>query len=70
MGSPDLLLVCVSAFASVFVLLTVLALVMRALIVVFPEKATTNDAAVLAAVTAAVSAAYPGAKIANIREER
>ena len=70
MGSPDLLLVCVSAFASVFVLLTVLALVMRALIAVFPEKATTTDTAVLAAVTAAVSAAYPGARIKDIQEER
>ena len=70
MGSPDLLVVCVSAFAAVFLLLTLLAVVMRALIAVFPEKVTTTDAAVLAAVTAAVSAAYPGARIANIQEER
>jgi hypothetical protein len=70
MGSPDLLLVCVSAFVSVFVLLSLLAVVMRALIAVFPEKVTTTDSAVLAAVTAAVSAAYPGAKIKDIQEER
>nr|NIM47688.1 hypothetical protein [Gemmatimonadales bacterium] len=60
----------VSALAAVFLLLTLLAVVMRALIAVFPEKVTTTDAAVLAAVTAAVSAAYPGAKITNIEEER
>jgi Na+-transporting methylmalonyl-CoA/oxaloacetate decarboxylase gamma subunit len=49
MGSPDLLVVCVSAFAAVFLLLTLLAVVMRALIAVFPD---------------------PGARIANIQEER
>ncbi len=70
MGSPDLLVVCVSAFASVFLLLTLLAVIMRALIAVFPEKVTTTDSAVLAAVTAAASAAYPGARIVNIQEER
>jgi hypothetical protein len=70
MGSPGLLVVCVSAFAAVFLLLTLLAVVMRALIAVFPEKVTTTDSAVLAAVTAAAFAAYPGARIANIQEER
>ncbi len=69
MGQPDLLMVCVSAFLAVFLMLSALAGVMRVLIAVFPERTSiSTDAAILAAVTAAVSAAYPGAKISTIEE--
>jgi hypothetical protein len=70
MGSPDIFIVCVSAFIAVFVLLTVLALVMRALIAVFPQLTGGSDVAVLAAVSAAAAAAYPGARISKIEEQR
>ena len=70
MGSADIVIVCVSAFIAVFLLLTVLALVMRALISVFPQLTGGSDVAVLAAVSAAVAAAYPGARITNIEEQR
>jgi len=50
MGSLDLLLMCLSAFIAVFVLLSVLALIMRVIIAVFPEKVQlVSDTAVLAA---------------------
>jgi hypothetical protein len=68
MGSSDLLLICISAFTAVFVLLLALALVMRALIAVFPAKVGLSDSAMLAAMAAAVSAAYPGMRISNIEE--
>jgi hypothetical protein len=68
MGSPDVLLVCVSAFVAVFLLLSVLALVMRTLIAVFPGHLKSTDAAVLAAIGAAVAAAHPGTKITRIQE--
>ena len=70
MGSPDLLMVCVSAFLAVFLLLSFLALVMRGLIAVFPEKRVTTDPALLAAVSVAVSAVYPGSKITRIEDQR
>jgi hypothetical protein len=70
MGSPDLLLICVSSFAAVFLLLSVLALVMRALMALFPHRTDLTDTAMLAAVAAAVSAAYPGATITRIEETR
>jgi hypothetical protein len=63
-------MVCVSAFLAVFVLLSFLALAMRGLIAIFPEKTATTDPALLAAVAAAVSAVYPGSKIARIEDER
>lgn len=68
MGSPDLLLICLSSFAAVFLLLSVLALVMRALIALFPQPIGSTDTAMLAAVAAAVSAAHPGATITKIEE--
>jgi len=69
MSEPDLLVICGAAFVAVFFLLSVLAVVMRVLIMVFPEERGGADAATVAAVTAAVSVAYPGMKVTNIEEE-
>ena len=66
----NLLLICVSAFAAVFVLLSLLALVMRALIALFPDRTNGADAALLSAVATATTAAYPGMKITSVEEER
>lgn len=63
----DLISVCISAFIGVFVLLTLLALVMRLIIVLFPEKGI-DDSAVIAAVTTTVSTLFPGTKITKIEE--
>lgn len=70
METPDLLMVCVSAFSAVFVLLALLAAAMRVLMAVFPEVAAKADPAMLAAVSTAVAAVFPGAKITRIEEER
>ena len=68
MGSVNLLLVCASAFTAVFLLLTLLALVMRLIMALFPERPTGIDAAVFAAVTSTVSTVFPGTKIKDIEE--
>jgi hypothetical protein len=68
MGSLELLFICLSAFISVFILLALLALVMRIIIVLFPEKLAGTDSAMLAAVATAVSAVYPGTKITKVEE--
>jgi hypothetical protein len=68
MGQANLLLICVSAFAAVFVLLSVLALVMKLIIVVFPSRASQTDTAMMAAVATVVSSIYPGTKLTNIEE--
>ena len=70
METPDLLMVCVSAFSAVFVLLALLALAMRVLMAVFPGITAKTDPAMLAAVSTAVAAVFPGAKITRIEEER
>lgn len=68
MGPTNLLLICTSAFAAVFLLLAFLSLVMRIMIVVFPQRISKGDAAVLAAVAATVNAVYPGTKITRFEE--
>ena len=68
MESPDLLVICVSAFAVVFFTLTILALVMRTIMAIFPERLISSDSTVIAAVVSAVSAIYPGTKVTKVEE--
>lgn len=70
MESMDLPIICVSAFAAVFLLLSVLAGVMRIIIILFPEKthSADADAAVIAAAASVVSSLYPGSSITRIEE--
>ena len=71
MGEPNLLMICVAAFCAVFVLLAFLALVMKVLINVFPEKVKDEiDAAMLAAVSASLSVVYPETKITKVEQVR
>jgi hypothetical protein len=71
MGPPNLLMVCVAAFCAVFSLLAFLAVVMKILTNVFSEKAADEaDAAMLAAISASVSAVYPQTKITRIEQIR
>lgn len=66
---PNLLVVCASAFLAVFLLLSFLAVAMRVLIIVAPERSGDGaDVAVVAAVASAVSAAYPGSAVTTIEE--
>ena len=71
MGPPNLLMICVAAFCAVFLLLAFLALVMKILINVFPEKiADKLDAATMAAIGASMSAVYPRTKITKVEQVR
>ena len=68
MESPALIFICISAFTGVFVLLTLLAVVMRIITVLFPDREIKADTATVAAVISAVSAIYPGTQITKIKE--
>lgn len=68
MNPPDLLVVSLSAFAAVFLLLSFLAVVMRILIAVYPEKIGGIDAATIAAVSAAAAYVFPGTKVTKVEE--
>ena len=68
MNPPDLLVVCLSAFAAVFLLLSFLAVVMRFLITAFPEKVASIDSATIAAISAAAAYTFPGTKVTKVEE--
>lgn len=69
MLTNDLLLICGVAFLMVFIILALLALSMRIIILVFPEKKVKIEAAMIAAVTAAVQTIMPGTKVTKLEEE-
>lgn len=68
MDSANLLVICVSAFAAVFLLLALLAVVMRVITAIFPVVNRVKDAAWVAAMSAAVATLYPGTKITKVEE--
>ena len=69
MAEISLISVCVAAFCAVFVLLIVLALVIRLLTVAFPVVAQLDNAAMVAAIGAAVTNIYPGVRVTRIEEK-
>jgi hypothetical protein len=68
MNSPNLLSICIAAFAGVFILLAILAALMRLILAVFPAVIGKFDAAVMAAITMTAQTHYPGTKITKIEE--
>ena len=70
MGSNELYVICGIAFFFVFVILALLALSMRLIILIFPEKKIGADAAVIAALAATVQSVFPGSKITKIEEKK
>ena len=68
MESLELLIICVSAFVVVFTTLSLLALVMRTIMAIFPEKVVSADSTIVAAITSVVAANYPGTKVTKVEE--
>jgi hypothetical protein len=68
MEGPNLTAACVTAFAVVFTVLAVLALMIRLVTLVFPVRAPRTDPAVVAAIAAAVATQQPGARVVEIVE--
>jgi len=68
MSSPDLLMICTTAFAAVFSLLCVLAAVQRLIPIVFPDKKETSDAMLYASIAAVFQNLNPGMRISKVEE--
>jgi len=64
----ELVWICASSFASVFCVLTFLAVMMRILTTIFSEKDVSADPVVIAAVSASYHRTYPESKITRIEE--
>lgn len=67
MTATSLIVVCVLAFAVVFVVLVTLATAIHLLTLLFPARAT--DAALVAAVADTVATLLPGTVVTRIEEE-
>ena len=66
----ELLTICFSAFISVFLLLSVLALSMRLIITFFPEKESSFDSSIIAVITSTYKSTFPNSIINKIEEEK
>jgi len=70
MQSVELVVICGVAFLMVFVILVLLALMMRIIILIFPEKKAVSDAALIAAISVAVQTVIPGTKLTKVEERK
>ncbi|MBU0509132.1 hypothetical protein KKH27_09890 [bacterium] len=70
MGEPSLAVLCTTAFVAVFILLAVLAGLMYLIMLVFPVTRKTLEPVHVAAITSAVQALAPGARVTRIEELR
>jgi len=66
----NVLLCCVLSFLVVFILLGILAVVIRLVTALFPLKAGADDLASIAAIHSAVAVSVPGARVTRIEEIR
>jgi hypothetical protein len=65
---PNVLVSCVWSFLAVFILLGILALLIRIVTTLFPVGVKSDDAPMVAAIHTAVAARLPGARVTKIEE--
>ncbi len=70
METTELYVICGIAFLVVFLILALLAFLMRIIMLIFPTKIAGFDAAMIAAVAATVQTIFPGTKITDIEEKK
>ena len=68
MESNELLWVCFAAFVADALLLGFLALVMRLVMALFPQREDQSEGALVAAIASALQSVYPGSKITKVEE--
>lgn len=69
MGEVNILSACSIAFLAVFVLLAFLAVVMRLIMAVFPERKAVLDSVMVAAISSTITTLIPGSRVTRIEEE-
>lgn len=68
MPTPELWLVCITAFCAVAILLSLLAGIMRLILTIFPYREEATDTAMIAAVASVVQSIYPGTRVTKVEE--
>jgi len=70
MQSAELMLICAVAFLMVFVILAFLAVMMRVIMLFFPERKVKTDTALITAIAAAAQTVFPGTQVTHIEEKK
>jgi len=70
METIELYMICGIAFLVVFIILALLAFIMRIIMLIFPEKVAGTDLAMIAAIAATVQTIFPGTKITKLEEKK
>ena len=70
MNSPDLIVVSTIGYVVAFAVLAFLALMMRLITLLFPERKDSSDAALIAAVKATYQALSPETTVTKIEETK
>ncbi len=70
MGSGEFLLTSIVALFTVFIVLTVLAVLIRILTAVFSQKFSDDEPAIIAAISSHYRSNYPQTKIIKIEEPK
>jgi len=70
METTELYMSCGIAFLVVFIILALLAFLMRIIMLIFPEKVAGIDPAIIAAVAATVQTIFPGMKMTKLKEKK
>ncbi len=65
----NLLTACGIAFLAVFLLLSLLAGLMQLITLIFPERKSSVDPVLMAAITSSVAILIPGAQVTKIEEK-
>ena len=64
----NLLTACGIAFLAVFLLLSLLAGMMSLITILFPERKSTLDPGLVAAISSATAVLFPGARVTKLRK--
>ena len=68
MALSGIIATCISAFVAVFFILSLLAIIMKIILALFPDREKDEEPAYIAAITSTVHSYYPGTKITKIEE--
>lgn len=70
METTELYMICGIAFLVVFIILALLAFLMRIIMLIFPEKVAEIDPSIITAVAATVQTIFPGTKMTKLEEKK
>jgi len=69
MSPSEFLIICGTGFVAVFALLSILAAIMRLLVLIPTQSEKESDTAAIAAITVVMNSLFPGSRVARIEKQ-